>query len=351
MNLSDFHYTLPEGMIARYPLPTRSESRLLCVEAETLHHQHRRFFELLDLLQPNDLLVFNDTKVLPARLFGHKPTGGRVEILIERLLDNHQILVQLHASKSPKVGSTIHFDHDITFEVITRQDAFYVLQYHAPQDRSHLSLLAAIETIGKVPLPHYMHREPDETDRERYQTVYAKRDGSVAVPSAGLHFDEALLAAIKAKGVNFAYLTLHIGAGTFAPIRVADPTQHQMHAEYVELSEATCDVIHATKAQGGRVIVVGTTTLRALESASQSGELRPFSGETRLFIYPGVPFHSPVDVLITNLHLPGSTLLMLVCALGGQAAVMDAYTTAVREGYRFYTYGDAMWVPRDRAIC
>lgn len=335
MRLEDFDYELPLDLIARFPLAERSQSRLLCIDG------HRRFKDVIDLINPGDLLIFNDTKVIPARLLGRKTTGGQVEILVERLLNNNQLLAMVKVSKPPHPGDILLFANDIHLQVIGRQDAFYILEL---KDQ-HRSLLDVIEEIGQIPLPPYMHRAPNENDKERYQTVYAKHKGSAAAPTAGLHFDEKLLTQLRDKQVNLGYLTLHIGAGTFSPVRVDNITEHKMHAEHVLITPELCQQIADTKAQGKRVIAVGTTSLRALESACQEGVVKPYAGDTQIFIYPGHTFHS-VDALITNLHLPKSTLLMLVCAFGGYEAVMKAYREAVSQSYRFYSYGDAMWLTK-----
>lgn len=339
MKLEDFHFDLPDKLIARYPAAKRSESKLLCLQEDAL--VHKKFKDIIDLIHPGDLLVFNDTKVIPARLFGAKSTGGKIEILVERILDNHRILAQVRASKSLKAGEQLQFADNIKLEVIGRQEQFYEIRSNNPD----FTILEVIESIGQIPLPPYMHREPDETDKERYQTVYAKHKGSVAAPTAGFHFDHELLEKLRDKKIEFGYLTLHIGAGTFAPIRVENIKDHTMHAEYIEVKQTLCDQIKATKQRGGRVISVGTTSLRALESASQSGEIKEFYGETRIFIYPGYEFHA-VDALITNMHLPSSTLLMLTCAFGGYERVMHAYREAVKNKYHFYSYGDAMLMQR-----
>lgn len=350
MQLADFHFELPLELIARYPLAKRSESRLMCLAKQSNNLIHNQFFSVLDLIQEGDLLVLNETKVIPARLFGQKVTGGQVELLVERVLDQHRIIAQVRASKSPKVGDLIYMRQadgtkstsPITLEVLNRQEQFYELKYQG----TDCSILDLIEKLGKIPLPHYMHRQAEESDKERYQTVYAKHKGSVAAPTAGFHFDEALLQKLRDKKVSFGYLTLHIGAGTFAPVRVDDIREHKMHSEYIEVSAELCDLIVKTKAAGKRVISVGTTSLRALETASQSGEIKPFYGDTNIFIYPGYQFNC-ADALITNLHLPSSTLLMLVCAFAGKEKVLHAYNEAVKRGYRFYSYGDAMWMERD----
>lgn len=338
MQLTDFNFALPTELIARYPLAKRSESRLLCLsESGEIHH--RQFYQVIDLLEPGDLLVFNDTKVIPARLFGRKTTGGQVEILVERILDDHRILAQVRVSKPPRIGDQLLFPQAIQLTVTDRRNQFYEL-CAAPDGPTILTL---IEAIGQIPLPPYMQRAAEESDKERYQTIYAKYKGSVAAPTAGLHFDNELLEQLRVKNIDVGYLTLHIGAGTFAPVRAANIHEHKMHAEYLEVSAPLCAQINATKARGHRVIAVGTTSLRALETACQSGAMQPYHGETSIFIYPGYQFRS-ADALITNLHLPCSTLLMLVCAFGGYEKVMRAYQEATRTGYRFYSYGDAMWI-------
>ena len=338
MQLSDFNYDLPDELIARYPLEKRSASRLLCLDILTGNIIHRQFSDLLELLAPNDLLVCNNTQVISARLFGTKETGGRVEMLVERILDEHRVLAHLRASKSPKTGSIILFAGDVKFEMLRRHDDLFELRCLDSR-----SVLDVLEAIGEIPLPPYFHRAPEESDKERYQTIYAEHKGSVAAPTAGLHFDHELFQKIKAKGVQIAYVTLHIGAGTFAPVRIDDITQHKMHAEYIDVSAELCEQIRAVKARGGRVIAVGTTAARSLETASLCGEIQPYSGDTDIFIYPGFEFKC-VDALITNLHLPGSTLLMLVSALAGYEHIMAAYREAVRERYRFFSYGDAMFI-------
>lgn len=340
MHLSDFDYHLPQELIARYPLEKRSASRLLCLPAQgALSHQ--RFEQILEHIQPGDLLVFNDTKVIPARLFGKKLTGGKVEVFIERVLDNERVVAQVRASKKPHVGDQLQFAADIYFEVLSRKEQFYELKYTHPTR----SILDVFQILGEIPLPHYMQREVEESDKTRYQTVYAKHQGSVAAPTAGLHFDAVLLQKLRDKQVNFGYLTLHIGAGTFMPVRTENIAEHKMHPEYLVLSEELATQIAATKAAGKRVIAVGTTSMRSLETASQSGATKKFTGDTDIFIYPGYEFKC-VDVLITNLHLPGSTLIMLVSAFAGHAKVMSAYKEAVAQNYRFFSYGDAMWVER-----
>lgn len=340
MNLTDFHYELPEQRIAHYPLSSRSASRLLCLDSQRGVTEHRQFADLLSLLLPNDLLIFNNTRVIAARLLGHKETGGRVEVLVERILDEKRILAQLRVSKKPKAGSLLVFSLEIAFEVHSRQGDLFEL--HCRDERP---VLDVIETIGQIPIPPYFQRNPDENDKERYQTIYAEHKGSVAAPTAGLHFDDNLFKQLQNNNIELGYVTLHIGAGTFASVRVDDITKHRMHSEYINVSATICEQIKKTKAQGGRVIAVGTTTARSLETASRAGEIQPFLGDTNIFIYPGFQFHC-VDVLITNFHLPCSTLLMLVSAFGGHANVMTAYREAVQKEYRFFSYGDAMWVSK-----
>lgn len=340
MQLSDFNFELPEKLIAKYPAAQRSESRLLAL-GDDLNLLHLKFHQIIQLLNEGDLLVFNDTRVIPARLFGQKTTGGLAEILVERVLDSERVLAQLRVSKPPRPGDFLQFPNDVELEVMGRVRNFYELKYHG----NGKSILDVIEDIGQIPLPPYMRREADETDKERYQTVYARHKGSVAAPTAGLHFDEELLDALQKKGVMMDYLTLHIGAGTFAPVRVENIHEHKMHPEYLVISESLCANIRAAKARGNRVIAVGTTSLRALETACQSGDIAPYEGETSIFIYPGYAFRC-ADALITNMHLPCSTLLMLVCAFSGYERVMHAYRQAVTSGYHFYSYGDAMWMEK-----
>ena len=312
MQLSDFNFNLPPELIARYPLAKRSASRLLCLNGNMGSVSHRCFDSIVDLIEEGDLLVFNDTKVIPARLLGQKTTGGHAEMLVERILDSQRILAQVRVSKALRLGDYLLFPGNIHLEVINRQDQFYELRYN----KNDRTILDVIESIGHIPLPPYLHRSPEESDKERYQTVYARSKGSVAAPTAGFHFDEELLQALRNKQIDMGYLTLHIGAGTFLPVRAETINQHKMHAEYLEVSAELCEKIKATKACGKRVIAVGTTSLRALETASQDGTVQPYYGETSIFIYPGYTFRC-VDALITNLHLPCSTLLLLVCAFGG----------------------------------
>ncbi|QBQ55330.1 tRNA preQ1(34) S-adenosylmethionine ribosyltransferase-isomerase QueA [Nitrosococcus wardiae] len=338
MQLSDFSYDLPERLIAQYPPERRGESRLLFLDGACGALGDRWFAELPTLLSEGDLLVFNDTKVIPARLLGVKDSGGKVEVLIERLLDQHRALAHVRASKPPRPGRRLVLEQSVEVEVGERVADLFELRFQDPRP-----LLQLLEAVGRMPLPPYIHRETKPIDRERYQTVYAARPGAVAAPTAGLHFNRPLLEQLQAQGVGLGYVTLHVGAGTFQPVRVENITEHRMHAEYVEVPEQVCVQVRETQRQGGRVVAVGTTTVRALESAAVGGTLAPYQGETEIFIFPGYRFHT-VDALITNFHLPETTLLMLVCAFAGRDQVLAAYRHAVKEGYRFFSYGDAMLV-------
>jgi S-adenosylmethionine:tRNA ribosyltransferase-isomerase len=343
MRVADFHFELPDQLIARHPLAERRGSRLLVLDGPSGALSHRQFPDLLEYLRPGDLMVFNDTRVIPARLFGHKASGGKLEILVERVLDSQRVLAHVRASKSPKPGSLIRIDGGGEAEMLARHDALFELRFRE-------SVLALLERVGHMPLPPYIDRPDEAADRERYQTVYSDRAkaGAVAAPTAGLHFDDGLLAAIREKGVDAAFVTLHVGAGTFQPVRVERIEDHHMHSEWLEVGQDVVDAVAACKARGGRVIAVGTTSVRSLESAARGGELKPFSGDTDIFLYPGRPFHV-VDALVTNFHLPESTLLMLVSAFAGYPETMAAYRAAVAEGYRFFSYGDAMFITRNPA--
>ncbi|EAR21183.1 tRNA preQ1(34) S-adenosylmethionine ribosyltransferase-isomerase QueA [Nitrococcus mobilis] len=338
MRVSDFHFELPDELIASTPLPERTASRLLVIDAATGACQDRRFDALVELLRRGDLLVVNDTRVIPARLYGVKESGGRVEVLLERLLDAHSALVHVRANKAPRPGTRLWLEEALPALVLGRQGELYRLRFETTEP-----LLELLERYGHVPLPPYLRRADTPVDRERYQTVFAARPGAVAAPTAGLHFDQALLQRLAQKGVAQARVTLHVGAGTFQPLRTERVEQHQMHAEYLEVDSAVCARVAQTRAQGGRVVAVGTTVVRALETAARSGALQPYRGETDLFIYPGYRFRT-VDALITNFHLPGSSLLMLVCAFAGREPVLSAYRHAVAARYRFYSYGDAMFI-------
>lgn len=344
MKVSDFHYELPDELIARYPAPVRTSSRLLDLSCADRAPVHRQFEDLRTCLRPSDLLVLNDTKVLPARLFGCKAgTGGGVEILVERVLEGGCVLAQLRSSKPARVGSELCLldgegRESVRVSVKGRKHGFFELEFPSGQPP-----LQVMEAIGHMPLPPYVDRPAEGSDSERYQTVYASKAGAVAAPTAGLHFDVALLADLKSKGVETATITLHVGAGTFQPLRCEDVEAHRMHSEFLQVDAPACDAIMRAHREGRRVVAVGTTTLRALESASTAVEIRPFEGETDIFIYPGYEFRC-VDALITNFHLPESTLLMLVSAFAGTQYMLEAYRLAVRERYRFFSYGDAMLI-------
>ncbi|WP_455210759.1 tRNA preQ1(34) S-adenosylmethionine ribosyltransferase-isomerase QueA [Kaarinaea lacus] len=340
MRRSDFYYDLPEALIAQAPPAKRTESRLLYLDGAGGEMRDLQFPDVLTLVNPGDLMVFNDTKVIPARIYGRKASGGKVEVLIERLLDVNKALAHIKASKSPKPGSKLILDGDLSVSVIDREGALFVLQFHS--DRS---IIECLELYGHIPLPPYIKREDQQQDKDRYQTVYAKTAGAVAAPTAGLHFDEPLISVLRDKGVDSAYITLHVGAGTFQPVRVDNIHEHQMHSEYAEISAQVCERISAAKSRGNRVIAVGTTTVRCLETAAASGHIQPYKGLTNIFIKPGTPFHI-VDAMITNFHLPESTLLMLVCAFAGYDQVMSAYRHAVEKNYRFFSYGDAMFLTK-----
>ena len=341
MRRSDFFYELPSELIAQFPPERRGDSRLLCLNGDDGRVADRMFSDLPSLLRPGDLLVFNDTRVVKARLFGHKQTGGRIEILVERLLAPTRAVAHVRASKSPRVGTPLRVE-DAIVTVTGRDDGLFELECREP------GFPALMEDHGHMPLPPYIDRDDGTLDADRYQTVYASRDGAVAAPTAGLHFTEELLEALRAFGVETAFVTLHVGAGTFQPVRADRLEDHVMHSEWLEVTAEVADRVRRTRADGGRVVAVGTTSVRALESAARDGEIRAFTGDTRLFITPGYRFRA-VDALVTNFHLPESTLLMLVCAFSGYDAVMDAYRHAVGHGYRFFSYGDAMFLTRGPA--
>lgn len=335
MKRTDFYYHLPQELIAQRPLEQRSASRLLCVDRQSGDLSDRQFNDLPGLLSPGDLLVFNNTKVIPARLYGFKASGGRVEILVERLLNKRECLAQVRASKSPKPGGKLVLEDGSELLVLGRQDSFFQLR------SVNADLMGLLQNFGHMPLPPYITREDNEADRQRYQTVFAETPGAVAAPTAGLHFDPALLEQLKNAGIESTTVTLHVGAGTFQPVRVDNIEDHLMHAEWLEVSQSTCDAVAAAKARGGRVIAVGTTAVRSLETAAEGGSLQPYSGDSRIFIYPPYQFRV-IDALITNFHLPESTLLMLVSAFAGHKQTLNAYRHAVEESYRFFSYGDAM---------
>lgn len=332
-----FDFSLPEELIAKYPLKVRTQSRLLCLDRQSGSVSHKNFTALEEFLQPGDLLVLNNSRVIPARMLGHKASGGKVEILVERIVNTQEILAHVKASKSPKTGTQIQVkNHNI--EVLGRQDELFHLKFLSDD-----SALDIIETVGEMPLPPYMQRSAEENDTERYQTVYSDPKGSVAAPTAGLHFDTDFLNRLKEKGVNIEYVTLHVGAGTFQPVRCDNILEHKMHYERLTVSQKVVDAVTVAKNAGKRVIAVGTTSVRSLETAAQTGTLKPYEGESNLFIYPGYEFKC-VDGLITNFHLPKSTLLMLVCAFAGRLETLAAYLEAIQQQYRFYSYGDAMFV-------
>ena len=338
MRKSDFHYDLPPELIAQAPLPERTASRLLCLDGGTGTIEDQRFIDLPQRLRTGDLLVFNDTRVIPARLYGEKNTGGRIELLLERVLDDRRVLAQCRASKPPKPGQGLLLEGAVRARVVGRKGEFYELEFEGAEP-----LLHVLERIGHIPLPPYIARPDLDADRERYQTVFAQAPGAVAAPTAGLHFDTAMLARLEQMGIERAFVTLHVGAGTFQPLRVDDIAQHRMHSEWLEIGLDTTARVNAAKQAGRRVIAVGTTVVRALETSADDGCIRPFQGETDIFITPGYRFRI-VDALVTNFHLPESTLLMLVCAFGGKDNVLSAYRHAVEERYRFFSYGDAMFV-------
>jgi len=334
---SDFQFDLPPELIAQQPLSRRSDSRLLCLSKDGGQFDDGYILDLPDLLREGDLLVFNNTRVIPARLFGRKETGGQVEVMLERMVDDSDCLAQLRVSKSPRQGSIIFLEDGSQMEVTGRDGSFFNLRLLGG------GLGEKIEKLGHMPLPPYIEREDTLEDRERYQTVYARHPGAVAAPTAGLHFDDALLDRIGSRGVERVEVTLHVGAGTFQPVRCDDIADHRMHAERLEVSAQVCEAVERTRSRGGRVIAVGTTAVRSLETAAAGGTLEPFSGDSRIFVYPGYTFRM-IDGLLTNFHLPESTLLMLVCALAGTDQVLAAYQHAVTMRYRFFSYGDAMLV-------
>lgn len=343
MRVTDFTFELPESLIAHYPQAERSSCRLLSLDGPTGALTHGTFTDLLDKLNPGDLLVFNNTRVIPARLFGRKASGGKIEVLVERMLDDKRILAHIRASKAPKPGAELLLgdDESIKATMVARHDALFEVEFD--DERSVLDILNA---IGHMPLPPYIDRPDEDADRELYQTVYSEKPGAVAAPTAGLHFDEPLLAKLRDKGIEMAFVTLHVGAGTFQPVRVDTIEDHIMHSEYAEVPQDVVDAVLAVKARGNRVIAVGTTSVRSLESAAQAAKndlIAPFFGDTQIFIYPGYKYQV-IDALVTNFHLPESTLIMLVSAFAGYKNTMHAYHEAVKAEYRFFSYGDAMFI-------
>ncbi|MCO4797944.1 MAG: tRNA preQ1(34) S-adenosylmethionine ribosyltransferase-isomerase QueA [Colwelliaceae bacterium] len=341
MRVADFTFNLPEELIARYPKENRSSSRLMTLDGNSGKITDSTFVDILEQVNEGDLLVFNNTRVIPARLFGQKSSGGKVEVLVERLLDDKRFLAHVRASKSPKEGTEIRLENKVDATMIARHGALFELEIHSEEN-----ILQVLEDVGHMPLPPYIDRPDEASDKERYQTVYNEKPGAVAAPTAGLHFDDALLSKLTEKGVNFAFVTLHVGAGTFQPVRVDNIADHIMHAEYAEVPIEVVNQVNKTKAAGKRVIAVGTTSVRSLESAAKTSiqnglPLKEFYGDTDIFITPGYQFEV-IDALITNFHLSESTLLMLVSAFAGYENIMSAYQHAVTEKYRFFSYGDAM---------
>ncbi len=342
MRTDDFDFDLPENLIAQHPPLQRGQSRLLCLNSGAL--EDRQFADFPQEMQAGDVLVLNDTRVIKARLFGFKQSGGKVEVLIERMLNEHEALAQVRASKSPKAGSLLRLADKLDVKVLGRHGEFFHLRF--PSDAPLLTLL---ERHGSLPLPPYIAHAAGKEDETRYQTVFAREAGAVAAPTAGLHFDNAMLQALADQGVKICYVTLHVGAGTFQPVRAEHVHEHVMHSECYEIPQATVDAIDAAHAAGKRVVAVGTTSLRALESAGREGNLHAGSGETRIFITPGFKFRV-VDVLLTNFHLPRSTLLMLVSAFGGTDEIKAAYQHAIKHAYRFFSYGDAMLIEKQAPV-
>lgn len=339
-NVNDFDFYLPENLIAQHPLKTRSQSKLLCLKRTTGEINHQNFTDLPNFLKPNDLLIFNDTKVIPARLYGSKLTGGKIEILVERIIADNKILAHVKSNKTLKNGTKLLLENIINAEVVAKKNDLYEIVFYL--NKNDNNLLYLLEKHGHIPLPPYIKHEPSLLDRERYQTIFAKNAGAVAAPTAALHFDEKLLEIIKEKNVKTDFITLHVGAGTFQPVRVANILEHKMHSEYAEVSAEILAKIKDTKNHGGRVIAVGTTTVRTLETVAQKN-VTEFCGETDIFIYPGFKFKL-VDAMITNFHLPKSTLLMLVSAFAGRENILKAYQCAIENQYRFFSYGDAMFI-------
>ncbi|BEN62510.1 S-adenosylmethionine:tRNA ribosyltransferase-isomerase [Serratia marcescens] len=346
MRVADFSFELPESLIAHYPQAERSACRLLQLDGPSGALTHGVFTDLLDKLEAGDLLVFNNTRVIPARMFGRKVSGGKIEVLVERVLDDHRVLAHVRASKAPKPGAELLLgdDESIAATMVARHETLFELRFNDERD-----VFTILNAAGHMPLPPYIARPDEDADRELYQTVYSEKPGAVAAPTAGLHFDEPLLAALRAKGVEMAFVTLHVGAGTFQPVRVETIEDHVMHAEYAEVPRDVVDAVLACKARGKRVVAVGTTSVRSLESAAAASKealIAPFFGDTSIFIYPGYHYQV-IDALVTNFHLPESTLIMLVSAFAGYKNTMNAYQQAVAEQYRFFSYGDAMFISRN----
>ncbi|WP_241585726.1 tRNA preQ1(34) S-adenosylmethionine ribosyltransferase-isomerase QueA [Rosenbergiella epipactidis] len=346
MRVADFNFALPESLIAHYPQPERSACRLLSLDGPSGELQHGVFTDVLDKLQPGDLLVFNNTRVIPARVYGQKASGGKLEMLVERMLDEKRVLAHVRASKAPKPGTELLLGDalDVRATMVARHDTLFEIEFHDSRE-----VLDILNHIGHMPLPPYIDRPDEEADRELYQTVYSAKPGAVAAPTAGLHFDQPLLDALRQKGIETAFVTLHVGAGTFQPVRVESIEDHIMHAEYAEVPQEVVDAVLACKARGNKVVAVGTTSVRSLESAAKAAEnalIAPFFDDTQIFIYPGYQYQV-IDALITNFHLPESTLIMLVSAFAGYKNTMNAYQQAMEQQYRFFSYGDAMFITQN----
>jgi S-adenosylmethionine:tRNA ribosyltransferase-isomerase len=349
MKVSDFSFDLPEELIARYPMQERTASRLLSLQGNSGELKHLKFTDIVDLVHENDLLIFNDTRVIPARLFGEKETGGKIEVLVERVLDDKSFLAHVRSSKSPKPGCKLLLEKQVDALMVKRHGPLFEIHI----DDKH-SVLDVLESIGHMPLPPYIDRPDEDADKERYQTVYNKNPGAVAAPTAGLHFDNTILNKLEAKGVDLAFVTLHVGAGTFQPVKVDNILDHQMHSEYAQVTQKVIDQILTTKAKGGRVIAVGTTSVRSIESAAQATlakgkPLAAYFAETDIFIYPGYKFQL-IDAMLTNFHLSESTLLMLVSAFSGKQNIKKAYELAIENRYRFFSYGDAMFLTKKESV-
>ena len=345
MKLTDFDFELPEHLIAKYPASQRSASRMLHLNGATGDVKHAQFTDIVNLLEAGDLLVFNNTRVIPARLFGHKQSGGKVEVMLERVLNDNSAYAHIRASKSPKEGAVLTLEGGVRVTVLGRNEALFHIQFEIDKHANH-TIFDMLEQHGHMPLPPYIDRPDEDTDKERYQTVYNEKPGAVAAPTAGLHFDEVILQRLKDKGVNTAFVTLHVGAGTFSPVRVDNIQDHKMHAEFAEVSADVANLVKLTKKRGKRVVAVGTTSVRSLESAAQhvgDAVIEPFMSDTSIFIYPGFEF-KVVDCMLTNFHLPQSTLMMLISAFAGRNNVMHAYSQAIEHEYRFFSYGDAMFI-------
>lgn len=350
MQVVDFHFDLPEHLIAKAPKQDRASSNLMSLNGNTGEIEHNKFHQILDMINPGDLMIFNNTRVIPARMFGQKASGGKVEILVERIVDEHTVLAHVRANKSPKPGNVIILEGEVEATMVARHDDLFELKFSGDE-----TVLSALERKGHMPLPPYIDRPDTEDDKERYQTVYNEKPGAVAAPTAGLHFTDELLEKLKEKGVQIEFVTLHVGAGTFQSVRVDDVKEHKMHSEYAEVPEHVVEAIQNTKKAGNKVIAVGTTSVRSVESAAwksamESGkpeQLKPFTGETDIFIYPGFEFKI-VDAMVTNFHLPESTLIMLVSAFSGQDHILKAYNEAIAKEYRFFSYGDAMFLTKQK---